>query len=431
MTENRSISTKALRILEVLFIFSLIMAGWGPVTIPAGPEGSITIPFCTWFLFVPLYTFSIICRLLVKDLKPGLCWKDPFLLFGLLAFLSGFWNPLRDFSLAVNLYMPALLGYFLFRYLLSRDFNRCSAYFWPPFLAALSLTIARGIMENPAVLKGHSMLGSSLAHHNHMAMNLLLGIPAAIVLMHREKKSRLIYGAVVLFMLFGLALTNSRSGWIGAMVACTCFTWNAPNPRLKKLALAAVLAGSLCIGLYASTRERFATLANPVNDSSFRCRIDMWRVSAHLIKMHPLGGIGFSNRIFMALEHTTALELCKKGIIREPALYDPHPHNLFLQVAVYLGIGGFCLLIWMIHLIWRSFSTLATSCGKETMMLTALHASLWGFLAVNLADTVFNNPQSTLFILLFLAYILEWAEAEKKTVHRPGVASDRKIAIID
>ncbi len=81
------------QILEVLFLFCLVLVGWGPLSIPAGPGASFVIGGSTWESFIPLFVFYLFSRVFSKDLKAGKSWKDPFLLFGILAFFSAFWNP--------------------------------------------------------------------------------------------------------------------------------------------------------------------------------------------------------------------------------------------------------------------------------------------------------------------------------------------------
>jgi O-antigen ligase len=419
MTENKSISMRMDKLLEVLFLFALVLVGWGPVNIPGGTNNPLVIYGSTWESFLTLFYFYLICRIISRNVRPGPSWKDPFLVFGILALLSVTWNPLKDFTLVTDYYFPALAGYFIFRYLLSRNFVLFSGPFWSCFLLTLALMIIRGLTQHPDILVNASPLNSLFFHHNHIAMNLILGIPAALVLLNRDGTQRYISLLCLLFMLPGLAMTNSRSGWVGAIVAFCYLLWKISSTRLKKLALLVVLALALCIGLYSTPRARFATLAKPLQDTSFKCRLNMWQVSAYLIRTHPLLGISFSNRIFMAYENKAAIILYSRGLITEPELFDPHPHNLFLQIVVTLGVGGLILLLWIFHDLWKALHSLGVKCRDDRPMLIAIKASLWGFMAANMADTAFNNPQSTLFIMLIFAYIFEWEKYLQKQVHEP------------
>lgn len=396
------------RLLQALFLFSVLLIGWGPIEIPTGAATKIIIRGCTWESYFPLFLFYLICRLYQKDLSFPRFWRDPLLLLGLLAMLSFIWNPLKDSSLFFDLYLPALLAYYIFRYLLSRDFSQMSSRFWPYYFGALALMILRGVVMKPAFLQHFSFFDTPYLHHNHVAMNMVIGIPPVLACLFREPRKKWLYFVFLIIMLAGLAFSNSRSGWISFGVVLLYLLWKTNNRTTRRVMLVSLVSFALLIGLFSFSRHRFLTLTNPLADTSMQCRLNMWIISAHIFKDYPLLGIGFSNTIFTSRENVYAAQLYIKGIIKVPGMFDPHPHNLYLQILVSLGILGYIFFIWLFCDIWKALHNLTITEKLDNTLLVAVKASLLGFAVSNMADTVFNSAQSTLIIFILLAYIFEW-----------------------
>jgi len=396
------------KLLQALFLFSVILIGWGPIEIPTGTASKAVIRGCTWEAYFPLFFFYLLCRLYNRDLAFPRLWRDPFFLFGILAMLSFFWNPLRDSSLFFDLYLPALLAFYIFRYLLSKDFPGTSSLFWPCYIGALALMIVRGVIMKPAFLQHLSFFDTPYLHHNHVAMNMVIGIPPAMAFLIRDPKRKWLYLGLLIIMLAGLAFSNSRSGWISFGFVLLYLLWKSNSRMIRRAMLISILLFAILVGLFSFSRNRLMTLTNPLGDTSMQCRINMWIISGHIFRDYPLLGIGFSNGIFTSRENAYAAQLFIKRVIKVPGMFDPHPHNLYLQILVSLGIAGYLLFIWMIWDIWKALHSLGGEADADHSLLTAVKASLIGFAVGNMADTVFNSPQSTLIIFILLAYLFEW-----------------------
>jgi O-antigen ligase len=400
-------------LLEILFLWSILLIGWGSIRLSISPDIIFSIYGSTWESFFPLFFLYFLCRLHKKEFRPGESWRDPVLLLGLLGALSVLWNPLRDIALFLDLYLPALAGYFIFRYLLSVDFERLSRTFFPFLAGSVCLMILRGLAGKPQLLASFSFLDSPFMHHNHIAMNILLVLPLAVALLCEERRSRLLYGTMTVIMLLGFILSNSRGGWVGAAALALFLLWKARSGKLRTLVISLIVVTLVTISIFSFSRARLLTLSKPMADTSFQCRITMWKISAQIFRDHPLVGIGFSNNIFTALEHKYALELFSRGIIKEPEMFDPHPHSLLMQVLVYLGLAGFAILLWLISSVIETIGQIAGKEGKS-MVLTAIQAGLIGFFVSNFTDTVLNSTQTTLTLFLILGYLGEWRAHLKK-----------------
>lgn len=417
MNEKKATSGRLRKLLMWLFFLCLLFVGWGRIDLSIGRHFEFSIYGSTWEFFLPLFFLYILCRILERDVKACEFWKDPLLLFGLFALLSVLWNPIKDTELIVEFYLPAILGYFILRYILLKDFELVKNWFWFFYVASINLIVIRAIIQSPDILKSFAMLNSPFMHHNHLAMNILICMPVTAAMSYIEPKRRFYYFISLFILMIGLCLTNSRSGWISFFIMAVYLIWKMKLPKLKYVLLTAVICFTIIVGLFPESRNRVLTLSRPLTDSSFRCRLMMWKVSGYIIRDHPVLGIGFSNNLFMMKENFYAAKLFKKGLLSQPVLNDPHPHNLFLQLLVYLGLTGYMLLFWIIMKTINSFKIIDEKDEKEKVLSVSLKASFIGFIIMNMGDTVLNSSQSILILFLLLAYVFEWMENLKCNAH--------------
>jgi O-antigen ligase len=390
--------------LQLLFLISLLIIGWGSINTPDSKD--ILLYGSTWEVYFPLFLLYAVFRCVGRDFRTGGSWKDPVLFFGIWAALSALWNPLRDLRLFQNSYLPALAGYFIFRYLLDRDFTSMRDRFFPFFCAAVSLMTVRGFLER-FVWHATNTVDSTFMHHNHLAMSVMLGVPLALYLYNASPRHRAFYLINLVIMLLGLALSFSRSGWIAFMLIAVYLFWRVRDAGMRKCLVAVLLVFVVTLSFYSGTRARAVTVANR-SDIGVRARLGMWKVSTHIFRDNPVMGIGFSDATYTMEEEYYANKLIKERKIGGVSIYNPHPHNLFIQVLLYLGMAGFLLFLWIICKVWLDLRVLEKAVQGEMNLVICMKASLIGFLAVNAIDTMFYNAQMVLFIFLFISVVFEW-----------------------
>jgi len=169
----------------------------------------------------------------------------------------------------------------------------------------------------------------------------LIGLPlcAAICRLQTRWLLRTLFAVLAVFNLAALALTYTRSGWLGIAVAalvtlrlpCPAWAFNRGYAGLA-LALASIgLAGTLFV------RTNGRVIAN-AQDRSTLGRVQIWRVSLHVIAKRPWLGGGLST---YKESQTQAMT---------PALDQFNPMNseaksLYLNLWAESGLAGLAILL--------------------------------------------------------------------------------------
>ncbi len=223
---------------------------------------------------------------------------------------------------------------------------------------------------------------------------LLLGIHR---LFERKKWGQLtaIFSSLSLaLMLITLVLTQSYAAIVGLFGAMGLysFVYLLRDPRHRKKAGWGLLGLMLVFVLAVATQwktEKFQQFIDFENRSSTTVRLEIYRVSGHLIAQHPIVGIGPG--LFQSYYQNQAPEVLE----RAPLEWNmPHPHNIFLAFWLNAGLLGIIALLGLLIRAHRRF----------TWPLLAL----WGLLIHGLFDTPFwKNDLAMIFWVVMGVVILE------------------------
>jgi hypothetical protein len=148
---------------------------------------------------------------------------------------------------------------------------------------------------------GLGLFGSTLSRHQLAAWcGIALPFALAVALVWDGPWRRFSIGVAGLGAI-SLIGTQTRSGFVGAMVGCAVVLslyamGGYPGPRLRRamLPVAIVLAGAT-IGYFATpsgsdeVADRYTAIASPTQDAAFDARLDSWRVVADEVPKEPLG----------------------------------------------------------------------------------------------------------------------------------------------
>ena len=187
-----------------------------------------------------------------------------------------------------------------------------------------------------ALYERFSLLVSDAVHPNVMAGYLvyLLPLAAGILLFGWRRLSRLqriLFAAVLIVMSAILFLTKSRGAWmaLGAFfLLLVILRW-----RWGWLVFAAVLAGGIVVFSSLGIRPVLDALSSSDTISGIDGRIEIWSRAVYMIQDFPFTGIGIGSFTRVA-DTLYPFFLAAPGSIM-------HAHNLFLQLAVDLGLPGF------------------------------------------------------------------------------------------
>lgn len=232
--------------------------------------------------------------------------------------------------------------------------------------------------ERPHGTVGHYMTYSGL-------LMLVIGAALAHVLFGRKRA----WSALVLpALLVAVVLTFTRNAWVGvAAAACVLLV-------LRNFRLLWVVPLVLAIGVALAPprlTNRFYSMFS-LQDPTNRDRIAMVQAGMHMIRDHPLTGVG-PNMVQVVYPH-----------YREPDAVDPivpHLHNVPVQIAAERGLPALAVWIWFIVVaLIEVYRRLAS--GRDQVVSAAALAAIVAMLAAGLFEVNFGNSE---FLMLFLTLI--------------------------
>ena len=154
-------------------------------------------------------------------------------------------------------------------------------------------------------------------------------------------------GLAAAFLLFGIALTGSRTAWLGlGLVTIAVWHWRRmwPDARTPWLVSGLFLFLIFCIGLQASLGVGQNTSTVFMSTSSASQRLDVWLLALEAIALSPWVGYGWNQTVLAELR---ALDARVEGF----PLFSS-AHNLFFDLVLWCGVplgGLLCLaiLVWL------------------------------------------------------------------------------------
>ncbi len=181
-----------------------------------------------------------------------------------------------------------------------------------------------------------SRVTSVFSNPNILAIYLLLVLPAGLWRCFRSVGKRrafaLFSSAVTLLC---LVLTWSRGAWLGAIAEIGLTLALASRESRACLVLSPAPLAAVLPCLPNSIYSRFGAIFT-LGESSVRYRCYTWKGVLRLLREHPFG-IGVGEEAFLSVYPAYAVSGTERVM---------HAHNVFLQVAVEIGIPGLlCFLL--------------------------------------------------------------------------------------
>jgi O-antigen ligase len=394
--------------LTYLFAFSILIVGWGRTAYYSGDRIIFSFGGNTSGIVIPLFLLYGLYRIRARDLFPLRFWKDPVFFFSLYAALSPLWGEQKDFSLVKGYLFPALMGYWMASYLLRKSSGALTTFLIATLTCSIAMMVARGMSELPFIPGEVAIMHSTAEHHTTIAMMILMALPLTIAMASMTKgKARILPAALLFLFGSGIFLVSSRIGWVAFFCLCIFYLIRLPGLRLKALALGIpILLFGLFLLAFPHYMTRFASLGHLSSDLETSTRLQNWKVAGSLLERSYALGISFSNREYRA-----------RGRSIDSHFQYEHPHNLYLQIAVYCGIPGIILsLLILVKIagglrIWRARGDLSLS--------KAFEGGLLGLAVMNCADSAFNSHRAMLMVFMFLALL----------VHPPEPGAGREEAV--
>jgi O-antigen ligase len=238
--------------------------------------------------------------------------------------------------------------------------------------------------QRPQGTLGHWMTYSGL-------LMLVIGVAIARVIFGKSDRT---WAALVLPALgVAVALTFTRSAWVGGCAA-VALLFSLKDFRL--FAILPVLAAIFIAVAPGQIAKRYASMFN-MNDPTVRDRYVMLRIGERMIRAHPLTGVGpnMVQRLYVDFKGPDSL-VGPDGVTH----INPHLHNDFLQIAAERGITALMLWLWFVVALmrdlWKRFHA-----GQRELAATAM-ATVVALLTAGLFEYNFGDSE---VLMLFLTII--------------------------
>jgi O-antigen ligase len=220
----------------------------------------------------------------------------------------------------------------------------------------------------------------------------------------RVERWLMLAGGLLLFV--ALAYTYSRGAWFA--VAASAVVLMALRPGWTRVAsLVVVVLAGLGAGVKANS---VVHLLQAGHAQTGQKRIDIWRSSIHMIRDHPVLGIGPDNfgHYYAPRKRQQLYSPCRglgyldeKDASDEPCL--SHPHQEVLDFWLSTGILGLVAAVWLQVVFWRQvFRAWSSSLTSQTrVLLLGASAAMLASLLHGLVDnSYFLMDLSVLFWML-------------------------------
>jgi O-antigen ligase len=249
------------------------------------------------------------------------------------------------------------------------------------------------LSQRPQGTLGHYMTYAGL-------LMLVIGIALAKILFgHGER----LWAALLMpALVMAVALTSTRTAWVGVCAAAAVLL------MLKDFRLLAILPIVAAITFAAAgpsiTQRLMSTFDR--KDPTRVDRLAMLREGARMVRAHPLVGVGPN----MVKERYA--EYRDEGAVKE---VNPHLHNVPVQIAAERGLPALAIWVGLIGVLavdlWRLFQN-----GQHRVLAATALAALASMLAAGLFEYNFGDSE---FLMLFLLLVTLPFAAARATTTEP------------
>ena len=242
--------------------------------------------------------------------------------------------------------------------------------------------IQKGILENP----------------NDLAINIAINFPLCIAFFFAAKNSlaKAFWGVSLIFMMWGVIATYSRSGLLAMMVTVVICIWEfgIRNKRTSVL-VSAVFIGMIAIGVVIITPNYLIRIESMVlgnvegsgDRGSLAARQALLKESLRVMVTHPVFGIGPGDfQSYTASWHVA--------------------HNTYTELGAEAGVPASFLFLLMLVLSLRKIRRVRKLPGYESSEDIRLWTSaLWAAMAAYMAGALFASTEYNLFPYFMVGYI--------------------------
>jgi O-antigen ligase len=231
------------------------------------------------------------------------------------------------------------------------------------------------------------------------AGQLSLMVPVAFSVAVSAKRPRWRWGSALaaVLALAALGVTFTRSAWIATVVACAVVAGVWAPIAVGGIALVAAALFAFAPGVFGARLRSIFDPHNPWNEQ----RVLMWGAGLRMFRDHPWTGVGLQDLMKLYDQYKAPEATERVG----------HMHNVYVQIAVNLGVVGLAAFAWLYTSIVRT-TTIAlrpqlSRRGIAAGLRVGVLATLVGFLFAGLFEWNFGDEE--LLYGLYTLAGLAWA----------------------
>ncbi len=254
----------------------------------------------------------------------------------------------------------------------------------------------------------------SLGHYMTYSGLLMLVATAAAARLLFETRDRAWPALVMPALLVALALTFTRSAWVGASVGIAALLL-MKDFRLVG-ALPVVLAAGIAIAPPQVT-QRFYSMFD-LNDPTSRDRIAMMREGVRMIDADPLTGMGpnMVERQYIRFRDAEAVERV-----------NPHLHNVPMQIAAERGVPALLAWLWFVGSAAAGLWPLLRR-GRYPVLAAAGLGALAAMLGAGMFEHNFGDSEFLLLLLVILTLPFASERPEPVDPAAPGARRSESLS---
>lgn len=232
---------------------------------------------------------------------------------------------------------------------------------------------------------------ANLGQSNQMGTFLLWGLLALAWGVLRGKVATALALLLAAWLLFGLALTGSRTAWIAVvLLVAAAWLWRRhwPQPRFPWAVTGLALYFAACVAVVITLQQAAPTL-DTVTRLQGEPRFAAWKLFADAVWQRPFFGYGWNQTLLaqgsVVLEHPPL------------SMFYSYSHNLFLDLVLWCGIPlGLLVAGLLLRWMWLQIRSVRS----------AEHAVLVLFVLVAANHAMFEYPLYYAYILLPVGLVM-------------------------
>jgi O-antigen ligase len=209
-------------------------------------------------------------------------------------------------------------------------------------------------------------------------------VPFALLALASVRRAERYAGAVILAAAIAVAtVSQNRIVWPSIVLSCAAYIawlWPALAPASRRIALVILCVAAVGAGgafYYASFERRIA-----VPELGSDVRVQGWREWTGIALQRPLLGHGFG-RVQVHLEGERSIT---QSIKQRDSYIGSHAHNLFLDIAVQLGVLGLAIYLALLGALLREYWRLGGAGAPGRLLGATAFSLLVAMIAKNSTD---------------------------------------------